>query len=230
MLRRIEPVMCGRGIASLCPWEAAPLEARGPQWAKPPPRGTGRGFRPRWQRRVGGRKGGGGRAVPPHQPYPAVVPGPLRRVPRLRPINLEGMQAPLNTNQFLMQEKYQLMHLRSDSVGSTESGDGSDCEMDPLDMDQYLYVLENAHGALLDEESPPQPGKRRRRGEEVPPSPHRTTDQQIDLFIGSFLVPELLLQEDSSMQYFPSEDDVLQSEQFMERDFQEFCSKISFVQ
>ncbi|KAK2534382.1 hypothetical protein Q9233_004226 [Columba guinea] len=43
------------------------------------------------------------------------------------------MRAPRNTNQFLMREKYQLMHLRSDSVG-TESG-GSDCEMDPLDMD-----------------------------------------------------------------------------------------------
>lgn len=111
------------------------------------------------------------------------------------------MRAPRNTNQFLMREKYQLMHLRSDSVG-TESG-GSDCEMDPLDMDSYLGVLENARGALTGpaEDAPPRPA-------EPPPA------------------APLLAQEDSQ-QYFPSEDDVLESELFMERDFLEFCSRIA---
>lgn len=114
------------------------------------------------------------------------------------------MRAPRNTNQFLMREKYQLMHLRSDSVG-TESG-GSDCEMDPLDMDSYLGVLENARGALMDAvedtrtcgpaaSSPPAPGW-------GPP-------------------------QEESQQYFPSEDDVIESELFMERDFDEFCSRIA---
>ncbi|KAI1890380.1 hypothetical protein AGOR_G00153130 [Albula goreensis] len=70
----------------------------------------------------------------------------------LRPVNIQGsrapgMRAPRNTNQFLMHEKYQMMHMRSDSVG-TDSG--SDCEMDFADMDSYLGVLENARGALMD--------------------------------------------------------------------------------
>lgn len=124
----------------------------------------------------------------------------------LRPVNLlgrraPGMRAPRNTNQFLMREKYQLMHLRSDSVG-TESG-GSDCEMDPLDMDSYLGVLENARGALTGpaEDAPPRPA------EPPPAAPRRA-------------------QEDSQ-EYLPSEDDVLESELFMERDFLEFCSRIA---
>lgn len=137
----------------------------------------------------------------------------------LRPLNLmgkraPGMRAPRNTNQFLMGEKYQLMHLRSDSVG-TESG-GSDCEMDPLDMDSYLGVLENARGALMDcpasGDSPPAALP------SPPPPPPRPR-----CFGGGL---EAVLQEES-LQYFPSEDDVIESELFMERDFQEFCSRIA---
>lgn len=139
----------------------------------------------------------------------------------LRPVNMmgkraPGMRAPRNTNQFLMREKYQLMHLRSDSVG-TESG-GSDCEMDPLDMDSYLGVLENARGALMDcpaagGESPPALARSPPAGA-LPAQPPRPR------------CLEGVLQEES-LQYFPSEDDVMESELFMERDFQEFCSRIA---
>lgn len=144
----------------------------------------------------------------------------------LRPVNMmgkraPGMRAPRNTNQFLMREKYQLMHLRSDSVG-TESG-GSDCEMDPLDMDSYLGVLENARGALMDcpaaEDSPP-----RRARPLAPPAADLPSQAPGLRFLGSCL--EGVLQEES-LQYFPSEDDVIESEIFMEKDFQEFCSRIA---
>lgn len=108
------------------------------------------------------------------------------------------MRAPRNTNQFLMGEKYQLMHLRSDSVGTEESG-GSDCEMDPLDMDSYLGVLENARGALMEAAGG------------AAPSP-----------VAAPAPPQ-----EESQQYFPSEDDVIESELFMERDFNEFCSRMA---
>ncbi|GAB0194709.1 coiled-coil domain-containing glutamate-rich protein 1-like [Grus japonensis] len=118
------------------------------------------------------------------------------------------MRAPRNTNQFLMREKYQLMHLRSDSLG-TESG-GSDCEMDPLDMDSYLGALENARGALMEFAGETGPAAR------SPPAPRGTGSS----------VPAAPPQEESQ-QYFPSEDDVIESELFMERDFDEFCSRIA---
>lgn len=113
----------------------------------------------------------------------------------LRPVNMKGkrakgMRAPQNTNQFLMHEKYQMQHLRSDSVGS-DSGSDSDPEL--TDMDSYLVVLENARGALLD----------------CPESEDGAT--------------VLFLQEDS-LQYFPSEDDLIQSQNFMQKDFVEFCN------
>lgn len=132
----------------------------------------------------------------------------------LRPVNVKGnrargMRAPKNTNQFLMHEKYQMLHMRSDSVGS-ESGSSSDSDIELTDMDSYLGVLENARGGLLDSPNP--------HGSKTPP--------------GQILVLQeerLRLQEDSlrlqedSMQYFPSEDDLIQSQNFMQRDFVEFC-------
>lgn len=122
----------------------------------------------------------------------------------LRPANVQGnrapgMRAPRNTNQFLMHEKYQLMHLRSDSVG-TDSG--SDCELDPADMDAYLGVLENSRGALLDTHDLPSPTARR----------------ALALFG---------LEQEDSRQYFPSEHDVLQSEDFMKKDFNAFCDSVA---
>uniref|UniRef100_A0A3Q3B6L5 Coiled-coil domain-containing glutamate-rich protein 1-like n=1 Tax=Kryptolebias marmoratus TaxID=37003 RepID=A0A3Q3B6L5_KRYMA len=114
----------------------------------------------------------------------------------LRPVNVKGfrvrgMQAPKNTNQFLMHEKYQMQHLRSDSVGSDGSCSSDSDDLELTDMDSYLGVLENARGD----------GPCLRRD-------------------GPFL------QEDS-MQYFPSEDDLLQSQNFMQRDFVEFCDFLS---
>lgn len=138
----------------------------------------------------------------------------------LRPVNIKGsrapgMRAPRNTNQFLMHEKYQMMHMRSDSIG-TDSG--SDCETDFTDMDSYLGVLENARGALLD-------------------SPNLTTTparffprqlakcQQFPFFnLGDLYQEE---QESNSMQYFPSDNDVMQSEDFMQKDFNDFCDTFS---
>lgn len=144
----------------------------------------------------------------------------------LRPVNVKGnrvrgMRAPKNTNQFLMHEKYQMLHMRSDSVGS-DSGSSSDSDMELTDMDSYLGVLENARGALLDSPNP--------HGSTTPPG-------QILVLQGDTLQEEslrlhedsLCLQEDSlrlqedSMQYFPSEDDLIQSQNFMQRDFVEFC-------
>ncbi|CAM4658520.1 unnamed protein product [Leuciscus chuanchicus] len=130
----------------------------------------------------------------------------------LRPANVQGnrapgMRAPRNTNQFLMHEKYQMMHMRSDSVG-TDSG--SDCEMDFADMDSYLGVLENARGALLDiPDLPSPPTFYARQMKQCQPFPFFGFDQE------------------DSMQYFPSEDDVMQSEGFMQRDFKEFCDTVA---
>lgn len=125
----------------------------------------------------------------------------------LRPVNVKGnrargMRAPKNTNQFLMHEKYQMLHMRSDSVGS-DSGCSSDSDMELTDMDSYLGVLENARGALLD--SPDLQGSTKQPGQVLVLHKDR-----------------LHLQEDS-MQYFPSEDDLQQSQNFMQRDFVEFC-------
>lgn len=129
---------------------------------------------------------------------------PRRPPPALRPVNVEGnrtsgMRAPQNTNQFLMQEKYQMQHLRSDSVGS-DSGCSSDSDPELTDMDSYLGVLENARGGLLDGPGP--------------------------LLVLERDGPCVFLQEDS-LQYVPSEDDLLQSQNFMQRDFLQFCDFLS---
>ncbi|XP_062264548.1 coiled-coil domain-containing glutamate-rich protein 1 [Platichthys flesus] len=134
----------------------------------------------------------------------------------LRPVNVKGnrvrgMRAPKNTNQFLMHEKYQMLHLRSDSVGS-DSASSSDSDTELTDMDSYLGILENARGALLDSPNP-------RGSTTTPPG------QFLVLHKDSLRLQEednLRLQEDS-MQYFPSEDDLKQSQNFMQRDFVEFC-------
>lgn len=123
----------------------------------------------------------------------------------LRPVNVNGnrargMSAPENTNQFLMTEKYRLQALRSDSV------DSSDNEL--TDMDSYLGAWENARGALLD--SPDQD-----RGQA------RARDRL------SVETVFFLDHEEDSVQYFPSEDDLLQSDHFMHRDFVEFCDKVT---
>lgn len=147
----------------------------------------------------------------PHYHHPRHLQRPEMS---LRPVNVKGnrargMRAPKNTNQFLMHEKYQMLHMRSDSVGS-DSGNSSDSDVELTDMDSYLGVLENARGALLDS-----------------PNPHDSTmppGQILLLHEDSLHLHEssLRLQEDS-MQYFPSEDDLLQSQNFMQRDFVEFC-------
>ncbi|XP_060691121.1 uncharacterized protein wu:fb55g09 [Hemiscyllium ocellatum] len=120
---------------------------------------------------------------------------------RLRPVNVRGnrapgMRAPRNTNQFLMHEKYQLMHMRSDSTGSDS---GSEIEVD-MDIDSYLGVLENARGALDCTMSP-------------------LSDDNLLRF--RFFEQ---IDHDQSLQYFPSEDDVVKSERFMRQDFAAFCS------
>ncbi|XP_041837540.1 uncharacterized protein wu:fb55g09 [Melanotaenia boesemani] len=173
----------------------------------------------------GRRTGGGGwlrgrshhqhphRHPPPHHHHPR---HPQRPVLPLRPVYVKGnqargMRAPKNTNQFLMHEKYQMQHMRSDSVGS-DGCCSSDSDLELTDMDSYLGVLENARGALLDS-----------------PNPHVSTTPP-----GQFLVlhsacpheTSVCLQEES-MQYFPSEDDLLQSQNFMQRDFVEFCDFLS---
>ncbi|XP_041813891.1 uncharacterized protein wu:fb55g09 [Chelmon rostratus] len=144
-----------------------------------------------------------------------------RPVMSLRPINVKGnrargMRAPKNTNQFLMHEKYQMLHMRSDSVGS-DSGSSSDSDMELTDMDSYLGVLENARGALLDSPNP--------HGSTTPPGQILVLHKDsLHLHKESLRLQEdsLRLQEDS-MQYFPSEDDLIQSQNFMQRDFVEFC-------
>ncbi|KAM4654404.1 uncharacterized protein AAGF69_010700 isoform 1-T2 [Amazona ochrocephala] len=230
MLRRAELAVCGG--ARRPPWE----HARGdgvPGGASPPPLKGGEprrgGSRSRWPPGRRGRHPGVSRKLLgsrthshyqhwQHQQQLQQHCRAFRRCQRprvllsLRPVNVlgrraPGMRAPRNTNQFLMREKYQLMHLRSDSVG-TESG-GSDCEMDPLDMDSYLGVLENARGALME-----------CTGEARPAS---SPSARCPTGTGAAAGP---LQEESQ-QYFPSEDDVIESELFMERDFDEFCSRIA---
>ncbi|XP_058487709.1 coiled-coil domain-containing glutamate-rich protein 1 [Solea solea] len=178
------------------------------------------------RRTVGGGWSGGGNHHHHHHQHPQHNhqhhPLHLQRpVMSLRPINLKGnrvrgMRAPKNTNQFLMHEKYQMLHMRSDSVGS-DSGSSSDSDTELTDMDSYLGVLENARGALLDSPNP--------HGSTTPPG------QFLVLHEDSLHLHEdnLHLQEDSpclpedSMQYFPSEDDLMQSQNFMQRDFVEFC-------
>ncbi|KAL8212410.1 UNVERIFIED_CONTAM: hypothetical protein K2H54_045452 [Gekko kuhli] len=246
MLRRKELLMCGKGGLSAGGWEPsqAGRDEEVPEGAyhrvqqqqlkdSQPRRVCGNSRRPGWHRKRWGRTPSFSRTHgrQHYQQQQAKAwprcsrPTRPRVLLSLRPVNMmgkraPGMRAPRNTNQFLMHEKYQLMHLRSDSVG-TESG-GSDCEMDPLDMDSYLGVLENARGALMDcpasEESPPALALSPPAGAlpSQPPSRPRS-------FAGGL---EGVLQEES-LQYFPSEDDVIESELFMERDFQEFCSRIA---
>ncbi|KAL1007826.1 hypothetical protein UPYG_G00092150 [Umbra pygmaea] len=146
---------------------------------------------------------------------------PPRPMTSLRPVNIKGnrapgMRAPRNTNQFLMHEKYQMMHMRSDSIG-TDSG--SDCENDFTDMDSYLGVLENARGALLDStDIGPKPAARF--------NPLKLAKcQQFPFFTLGDLYAEQ--QESNSMQYFPSDNDVMQSEDFMQKDFNDFCDRFS---
>lgn len=129
----------------------------------------------------------------------------------LRPVNRRGdgapgMRAPKNTNQFLMHEKYQMLHMRSDSVG-TDSG--SDCEADAADMDSYLGMLENARGGLMD-------------GPDPFTAPARFCPRRPARSLGD-------VQQEESMQYFPSEDDVMQSEDFMQKDFIDFCDRVTSV-
>ncbi|XP_061893729.1 uncharacterized protein wu:fb55g09 [Entelurus aequoreus] len=178
----LSQVMCRRG----CRLQADTADA-------PRRNAVNRGKRALQRRPAGPLRG------PKHQHHPARS---------LRPVVVDaagsrarGMRAPQNTNQFLMHEKYQMMHMRSDSVGS-DSGSCSDTDSELLtDMDSYLGALENARGALLDGAAAPQ--------------------QRQDA------APSQVVQEDS-MQYFPSEDDLLQSHNFMQRDFAEFCDFFTF--
>ncbi|XP_061746863.1 uncharacterized protein wu:fb55g09 [Nerophis ophidion] len=132
------------------------------------------------------------------QRRPAAPLRGTKQHPPRRGLRARGMRAPQNTNQFLMHEKYQMMHMRSDSVGS-DSGSCSDTDSELTDMDSYLGALENARGAMLD----------------GPQDAPRTGGGQV-------------AQEDDSMQYFPSEDDLLQSHNFMQKDFAEFCDFFTF--
>lgn len=247
MLRREELLRCGQGALGTRRWEPDPLrrDREGSEGAyhhraqqlkdgQPPKRvfGSGRGRSSGHPRRRG-RNPSFARAhcrqhCSQQQQKQQTTwsrcyrPTRSRVLLSLRPVNMMGMRAPRNTNQFLMREKYQLMHLRSDSVG-TESG-GSDCEMDPLDMDSYLGVLENARGALMDcpgaEESSPSPAL------PLSPFPAGLSKQAAGLRFFGGCVEAGVLQEES-LQYFPSEDDVIESEIFMERDFHEFCSTVA---
>lgn len=135
------------------------------------------------------------------------------QVMSLRPVNVKGnrargMRAPKNTNQFLMHEKYQMLHMRSDSVGSDSGSSSSDSDTELTDMDSYLGVLENARGGLLD--SPNAHGSKSPLGQFLLVQAERPGEES------------LRIQEDS-MQYFPSEDDLIQSQNFMQKDFVEFC-------
>ncbi|KAM8867567.1 uncharacterized protein ACB058_005551 [Synchiropus picturatus] len=157
-------------------------------------------------RRTGGAGWTKGRSHHYHQHHHHHHHHPLQRqVMSLRPVNVKGnrargMRAPKNTNQFLMHEKYQMLHMRSDSVGS-DSSISSDSDSELTDMDSYLGILENARGALLDTLDP--------NSSTAPP--------------GQVLVLDHLQLHEDSMQYFPSEDDLMQSQNFMQRDFIQFC-------
>lgn len=140
-----------------------------------------------------------------------------RRPVALRPVNVrghsaKGMRAPENTNQFLMTEKYRLHALRSDSVDSSTDSD----EHELTDMDTYLGAWEDAHGALLDpeiqerEETGVRGGSQRREG--------RGTHAWTLLFQDN---------DEDSAQYFPSEDDLKLSDNFMHQDFTEFCHLVT---
>ncbi|XP_040060677.2 uncharacterized protein LOC120835646 [Gasterosteus aculeatus] len=171
-------------------------------------------------RQQGRRTGGGGgwprgrnhqqhpqRHQPHHHQYHHAPRHFPRPVGSLRPVNVKGnrakgMRAPKNTNQFLMHEKYQMLHMRSDSVGS-DSGSGSDSDVELRDLYSYLSALENARGALLDSTDPHGP---------VPPAGQMVVLQE-----------DSLRPQEDSMQYFPSEDDLIKSQNFMQRDFVEFC-------
>ncbi|XP_051804238.1 coiled-coil domain-containing glutamate-rich protein 1-like [Acanthochromis polyacanthus] len=146
--------------------------------------------------------------------------------PVLRPVNVKGnrargMRAPKNTNQFLMHEKYQMMHLRSDSVGGDSCS--SDSDPDLTDMDSYLGVLENARGALLDS---PNPHGSSTPGPFLVLQEGLVLDQEGLVLDQEELVLDQVLQEDS-LQYFPSEDDLLQSQNFMQKDFVDFCDVLT---
>lgn len=175
------------------------------------------------RRRLQGRRTGGGGQQPRgpnphhhhhhHHPYSHPHPNSQRQVMSLRPVNVKGnrargMQAPKNTNQFLMHEKYQMLHMRSDSVGSDSGCSSSDSDTELTDMDSYLGVLENARGGLLD--SPNAHGSKSPLGQFLVVKAERPGEDS------------LRIQEDS-MQYFPSEDDLIKSQNFMQKDFVEFC-------
>ncbi|KAJ0002645.1 hypothetical protein NQD34_007794 [Periophthalmus magnuspinnatus] len=148
---------------------------------------------------------GRGNAVKSARRWTPCVP---RRPVSLRPVNMhgqraKGMRAPENTNQFLMTEKYRLQAMRSDSV---DSGSDASSDAELTDMDSYLGAWENAHGALLDPES----------AEDAPEDAPGTA--------GTVLFWDM---NEDSAQYFPSEDDLNLSDNFMHRDFAEFCRKVT---
>lgn len=126
-----------------------------------------------------------------------------------------GMRAPRNTNQFLMHEKYQLMRMRTDSV-ATESSGSSDDEFDYLDVDSYLRVLEDARGALLDH---PCPVLQSLSFNGIAPS----TSSPLHF---SPLTEELSVAQEESLQYFPSEEDLVKTMNFMEKDFNDFFNTL----
>lgn len=197
--------MCGRGM--ICQWEvySGKPSVKENEKHKSESRRSNGGAKHKWHK--WGRRPARRTEMRRHRARLSRWSGTLLS---LRPANVQGnrapgMRAPRNTNQFLMHEKYQMMHMRSDSVG-TDSG--SDCEMDFADMDSYLGVLENARGALLD--SPDLPS---------PPTFYARQMKQCQ--------PFSVFDQEESMQYFPSEDDVMQSEDFMQRDFKEFCDTVA---
>ncbi|XP_026091372.1 coiled-coil domain-containing glutamate-rich protein 1-like [Carassius auratus] len=202
--------MCGRGM--MCQWEVYSNKPNSKETEKPKieSRRTNGGAKLKWHK--WGRRPARRAHNPEMRRHRARLSRWSRTLVSLRPANIQGnrapgMRAPRNTNQFLMHEKYQMMHMRSDSVG-TDSG--SDCEMDFADMDSYLGVLENARGALLDSpDLPPPLTFYARQMNQCKPFPFFSFDQE------------------ESMQYFPSEDDVMQSEDFMQRDFKEFCDTVA---
>lgn len=216
-----EEELCGKGM--VCPWQVYSNKPACRDHQKAGPR-RGDNSRHRWYKcgRRQGYRGKGGRASghnPEFYRKNRPRPRPLSGMMSLRPVNIKGrgapgMRAPRNTNQFLMHEKYQMMHMRSDSIG-TDSG--SDCEMDFTDMDSYLGVLENARGALLDSPDPPS----------LLPTARFFPRQLAKRQRLPFFTLDELYQEETSMQYFPSEDDVMQSEDFMHKDFVQFCDTFS---
>lgn len=215
--------MCGKGM--MCQWQVytnrlASSDAQNLELKDDSRRGSNKHSWHKCGRKPGyrGRRGRAHGHCPPYSKHDRPGSQPPGTV-SLRPVNIQGnrapgMRAPRNTNQFLMHEKYQMMHMRSDSIG-TDSG--SDCEMDFADMDSYLGVLENARGALMD--SP----------DLSPPPSARFCPRQLAKHQQFTFFSFSELHQEESMQYFPSEDDVMQSEDFMQKDFNEFCSAIATV-